>query len=408
MRRKIESLTQKRQELEKEFQQRLQKLKKTVASISPSEAYANLNQQLSSLLETSSSSKKIFKKKQSRKDFSLLALLKNLVQAQEKIHEQNEKIIAALSQIDDLFLRFQNLVDAKDQEWDALSSNHVGLIFKSLEWRVEKLAVETQDAKLLVKKLYFLRDKLDALIQELSAHESKSLSTTTSHQILNSLKDAAYVSFENRFRGDEAQVKEELSRYQDFFERGKVVDLGCGRGEFLEILQEKGIEAEGIDLNQEMVEYCREKSLTCHQDDLLAWLVNQPDESLAGIFSSQVIEHLPPSYLRQLIQQAYFKLAPGGKIILETINPTSVFALVQIYFLDFSHSQPIHPLALQFLLENHGFEEVRILYGPPPQDEQLQTLPSPENRAEIFNSNIDKLNKLLFAPLNYAVTGVKS
>jgi len=162
MRRKIESLTQKRQELEKEFQQRLQKLKKTVASISPSEAYANLNQQLSSLLETSSSSKKIFKKKQSRKDFSLLALLKNLVQAQEKIHEQNEKIIAALSQIDDLFLRFQNLVDAKDQEWDALSSNHVGLIFKSLEWRVEKLAVETQDAKLLVKKLYFLRDKLDA------------------------------------------------------------------------------------------------------------------------------------------------------------------------------------------------------------------------------------------------------
>jgi len=195
------------------------------------------------------------------------------------------------------------------------------------------------------------------------------------------------VSFENRFRGDEAQVKEELFRYQDFFERGKVVDLGCGRGEFLEILQEKGIEAEGV---------------------LLAWLVNQPDESLAGIFSSQVIEHLPPSYLRQLIQQAYFKLAPGGKIILETINPTSVFALVQIYFLDFSHSQPIHPLALQFLLENHGFEEVRILYGPPPQDEQLQTLPSPENRAEIFNSNIDKLNKLLFAPLNYAVTGVKS
>jgi len=371
MRRKIESLTQKRQELEKEFQQRLQKLKKTVASISPSEAYANLNQQLSSLLETSSSSKKIFKKKQSRKDFSLLALLKNLVQAQEKIHEQNEKIIAALSQIDDLFLRFQNLVDAKDQEWDALSSNHVGLIFKSLEWRVEKLAVETQDAKLLVKKLYFLRDKLDALIQELSAHESKSLSTTTS----------------------EAQVKEELFRYQDFFERGKVVDLGCGRGEFLEILQEKGIEAEGVDLNQEMVEYCREKGFTCHQDDLLAWLVNQPDESLAGIFSSQVIEHLPPSYLRQLIQQAY---------------PTSVFALVQIYFLDFSHSQPIHPLALQFLLENHGFEEVRILYGPPPQDEQLQTLPSPENRAEIFNSNIDKLNKLLFAPLNYAVTGVKS
>ena len=345
MRRKIESLTQKRQELEKEFQQRLQKLKKTVASISPSEAYANLNQQLSSLLETSSSSKKIFKKKQSRKDFSLLALLKNLVQAQEKIHEQNEKIIAALSQIDDLFLRFQNLVDAKDQEWDALSSNHVGLIFKSLEWRVEKLAVETQDAKLLVKKLYFLRDKLDALIQELSAHESKSLSTTTSYQILNSLKDAAYVSFENRFRGDEAQVKEALSRYQGFFERGKVVDLGCGRGEFLEILQEKGIEAEGIDLNQEMVEYCREKGLTCHQDDLLAWLVNQPDESLAGIFSSQVIEHLPPSYLRQLIQQAYFKLAPGGKIILETINPTSVFALVQIYFLDFSHSQPIHPLA---------------------------------------------------------------
>lgn len=408
MRRKIESLAQKRQKLEKEFDNSLQKLKETIASIylSPAETIVTLNQQLSSLLETSASPRKLFKKKQKTESSLLQTLFQSIVQTQEQIKEQNEKIIDALSQIDEIFRKFQSLVDAKDREWDALSSNHVGLIFKSLEWRVEKLAAETQDAKLLVKKLYFLRDKLDTLIQGLSTH--KSLSTEMNRQLLDSLKDAAYVSFENRFRGDEAQVKKELSRYRDFFDQGKVVDLGCGRGEFLEILKEKGIEAEGVDLNQEMVEYCREKGLTCHQDDLLAWLHNQPDESLAGIFSSQVIEHLPPSYLRQLIQQAYFKLAPRGKIILETINPTSVFALVQIYFLDISHSQPIHPLALQFLLENHGFEEVQILYGHPPQEEQLQTIPSQENIAEIFNSNIDKLNKLLFASLNYAVMGVKS
>jgi O-antigen chain-terminating methyltransferase len=194
----------------------------------------------------------------------------------------------------------------------------------------------------------------------------------------------------------------------DFFEKGKVVDLGCGRGEFLELLQEKGIEAEGVDLNQEMVEYCRDKGLICHQEDLLTWLMNQPDESLAGIFSSQVIEHLPPSYLHQLIQLAYFKLTPGGRLILETVNPTSVFALVQIYFLDLSHVQPIHPLTLQFLFETHGFASPQILYGDPPQEEQLQSIPGPDDFNEIFNRNVDKLNKLLYSPFNYAVIGEKS
>lgn len=407
MRRKIESLTHKRQELEKEFTALLQKLKELTTSLPQAEDEEQEIQKEELLSPSERPTKKSFLWKKHKIDDQLLpSLLKNWQQTQQILKQQNKQIIQIVSQIEKLFSIFHQLVEAKDREWDALSSNHVGMIFKSLEWRVEKLAVEAQDARMLAKKMYFLRDKLDNLIQLLQ--EQKQVTPELGRQILKPLKDAAYASFENRFRGDEIQVKQQLARYVELFPKGKIIDLGCGRGEFLELLREKGLEAEGVDLNQEMVEYCRGKGLICHQDDLLTWLMNQPDESLGGIFSSQVIEHLPPSYLEQLIQLAYFKLSPGGRLILETVNPTSVFALVQVYFLDLSHAQPIHPLALQFLLEIHGFEQTRLIYGELPQTEQLEAVSAASEIGEIFNRNMDKLNKLLYSPLNYAVMGEKT
>jgi len=403
MRRKIESLTYKRQELEKEFNLLLQKLKELTPSFPEGERQKAQEEFLA--FPERPSKKSWLGKKHKFEDQLLSTLLQNWRRTQQIIEHQHKQISLIVSHLEKLFSVFHQLVEAKDREWDALSSNHVGMIFKSLEWRVEKLAVEAQDARMLVKKLYFLRDKLDNLIQLL--REQKEIPQQLSRQILDSLKDATYASFENRFRGDEAQVKQQLAPYVDLFPKGKIIDLGCGRGEFLELLREKGLEAEGVDSNQEMVEYCREKGLICHQEDLLTWLMAQPDESLGGIFSSQVIEHLPPSYLEQLIQLAYFKLAPGGRLILETVNPTSVFALVQVYFLDLSHTQPIHPLALQFLFETHGFAQTRLIYGEPPQTEQLESLAARSEISEIFNRNVDKLNKLLYSPLNYAVIGEK-
>jgi len=129
---------------------------------------------------------------------------------------------------------------------------------------------------------------------------------------------------------------------------------------------------------------------------------------LGGIFSSQVIEHLPPSYLKKMIELAYFKLEAGSRIVLETINPVSVFSLVQIYYLDISHKQPVHPRALKFLLESAGFENVEITYSSPLEAEKLKELPASEELARILNENIDKLNELLYSPSNYAAIGIKT
>jgi O-antigen chain-terminating methyltransferase len=298
------------------------------------------------------------------------------------------------------------LTDEKDKEWDALSNNHVTMIFKSLELRVDQLDAQYKESNLLMKRFAELKEKLNQLIQILE--EKKIPSPALVNELRQPLEDWRYTGFENRFRGSEAQVKLQLEKYSPYFKKeGRVLDLGCGRGEFLELLREKGYEAEGIDINDQMVHICRDRGLDCEKADILEKLVKYDDNTLGGIFSSQVIEHLHPAYLKRMIELAYLKLRQQGSIVLETINPTSVFTLVQVYYLDISHKQPVHPQALKFLLESSGFEDVEIQYSKPLEEEMLKTLPGGDDISSLLNQNIDSLNKLLFAPANYAAIATK-
>lgn len=298
------------------------------------------------------------------------------------------------------------LGDARDREWDALGSNHVGMIFKSMEWRVEKLAASVEDGQILMKKFLLLREKLDALLAALDQGETPSPAAV--RPLLEPLEDWRYAGFENRFRGSEEDIRRQQAEYAGLFAPGrKVLDLGCGRGEFLGLLRERGIEGEGVDLNGAMIDACVDKGLDCRRGDLLERLGEEADGSLGGVFSSQVVEHLPPAYLRRLVATAHAKLAPGGRIVLETVNPTSVFALVQIYFLDMSHEKPVHPQALRFLLESAGFADVEVRFAAPLGEERLSELPGADERTAALNADIDKLNALLYGPPNYAVIGRK-
>jgi O-antigen chain-terminating methyltransferase len=298
------------------------------------------------------------------------------------------------------------LIDAKDKEWDALSNNHVAMIFKTLEWRVDQLEAQYKDANMLMKRFLDLREKLTQLTAVLE--EKKMPTHGQVGEILQPLEDWRYTGFENRFRGSEDAVKTQLEEYLPFFKKGKkVVDLGCGRGEFLDLMKSKWIDAEGIDINEQMVSICKDKGLTCRKGDILEQLTGYENSSLGGVFSSQVIEHLLPSYLLRLLEVAFIKLESSAPIVLETINPSSVFALVQIYHLDISHKQPIHPLALKYLLESSGFEDVQIQHSAPLDEEMLKTLPGADEHTALLNQNIDSLNKLLYAPPNYAAIGYK-
>ncbi|MCX6554749.1 MAG: class I SAM-dependent methyltransferase, partial [Candidatus Aminicenantes bacterium] len=156
-----------------------------------------------------------------------------------------------------------------------------------------------------------------------------------------------------------------------------------------------------------MLEMAREKGLECYQEDALVFLKNRPAESLDGIFSSQVIEHFQPEYLRRVIGESFRVLRPGSPLLLETINPLSLFALSRIYFLDPTHSQPLHPEYMRYLLGSSGFSAVEIIFTAEPEAEKLRAI-APENPLALpFNDNVDRLNQILFSSCEYAVKGVK-
>ena len=219
-----------------------------------------------------------------------------------------------------------------------------------------------------------------------------------------------YVGFEDRFRGSPEEIRERLEEYVPLFAgASEILDVGCGRGEFLLLLREHGIAARGIDLNPAMVQASRERGLDSVEADALGHLSSLPDQSLGGLFAAQVVEHLEPAYLLRFLDEAFAKLRPGAPIVLETINPACWYAFFSSYIRDITHAQPVHPDTLQYLLIATGFQRAEIRYRAPyPEQDKLQPVAAtsgPADWAATLNENADKLNRLLFTYLDYAAIG---
>jgi SAM-dependent methyltransferase len=206
-----------------------------------------------------------------------------------------------------------------------------------------------------------------------------------------------YFAFEARMRGSTAAVRERQRPYvDDFRDATPVLDVGCGRGEFLALLREAGVEARGIDADADMVAYARGEGLEVEQADGPAYLESLADGSLGGIFAAQVVEHLPPGTLVRLLELASAKLRPGGLLVAETINPLSPLAL-RSYFADLTHAQPLVPETLVLLAEQAGFRQVETRFLNEPE-ERLAVPDDP-----VIAENVRRLNELLFGPLDYAI-----
>ena len=237
---------------------------------------------------------------------------------------------------------------------------------------------------------------------------------------LDAAADAyAYVGFENLYRGSQDEIRSRLVEYLPLFAGASdVLDIGCGRGEFLDLLRERDVRAHGVDVNAEMVEACRARGLEASAGDALTHLKTLEDESLGGLFAAQVVEHLQPDYLVRLLNVAGRKLRPGARIVLETINPRCWYAFFDAYIRDITHVRPLHPDTLTYLLGASGFQRTSVRYLIPyPEGAKLQRLPPPDGigtgaaeralaaAVDTFNDNVDKLNDLLFTHLDYAAIG---
>ncbi len=240
----------------------------------------------------------------------------------------------------------------------------------------------------------------------------------------SAVSDSTYLSFEDQFRGSAESVRARVGEYVSIFQGAAgVVDLGCGRGEFLAALKEAGITARGVDSNGDMVAVARERGLDAVHADALTYLKSVPDESIGGLVAIQVVEHLEPAYLISLLETAARKMAAGSPIVLETINPSCWLAFFSSYIRDFTHVRPVHPETLQYLLRASAFERVEIRYRAPVSDQvkmktvdlPAEVLSSSEPHAaalarvgHTLNANAIILNNLMFTHLDYAAVGFRS
>ncbi len=219
-----------------------------------------------------------------------------------------------------------------------------------------------------------------------------------------------YLGFEERFRGSKDAIEGRQAEYLDyFFEQGEVLDIGCGRGEFLALLHERGISARGVDVDEDMVARCREQGLVAECTDAIDFLESQSDDQFGGVFISQVVEHLSTEYLAALLDAIARKTSPGAVLIIETLNPESLPVLMRWYWLDPTHVRLVHPETLQYFIEQAGFAVKTVQFRRDvPDEEQLPTLELASvsaNELSNYNEAIARINARLFGSLDYFVVG---
>ena len=222
--------------------------------------------------------------------------------------------------------------------------------------------------------------------------------------------DSFYRAFEDGCRGSEAAIKDLFRVYLPDIEQAlarqqnqspaapAIVDIGCGRGEWLQLLGEQTLPAIGIDSNAAMVERCLELGLAAQQADGLAYLQSLKDCSVAAITGFHIVEHLPFAALFALFDEAYRVLSPGGVIIFETPNPENILVGSHTFYHDPSHRNPITPTFIQFLANFLGYIDIEI--------RRLHPYPESANVKGI-DPLTERINGHLCGPQDFAILARK-
>jgi 2-polyprenyl-3-methyl-5-hydroxy-6-metoxy-1,4-benzoquinol methylase len=206
-----------------------------------------------------------------------------------------------------------------------------------------------------------------------------------------------WLKFAEKFRGSEDDIRSRQKMYAArFAKHAPVLDIGCGRGEMLQMFREAGIAARGIDSNEDSIARCQANGLDAEKADLFAYLSALPDASLGGVICCQVVEHLPPARLPEMIRLAHAKLRTGGLLAMETPNPECLAIFATHFYIDPTHRHPIPPALASFYLEEAGFGLIEIERLSP----AIESMPSLGELPEAFRKDF-------FGSLDYVVFGTR-
>ena len=202
--------------------------------------------------------------------------------------------------------------------------------------------------------------------------------------------DIDWVHFANKFRGDAPKIAKHFEGYADRFAGcERVLDIGCGRGEFLTLLQSRGIKGVGVDLYEENISITKAAGLEAHRADVFEYLAEQGPGSFDGIFCAQVIEHLAPGMVWKLVQACGRALRPGGVVVFETPNPECLAIFATHFYVDPSHTRPVPPALLCFYLEEAGFGRLDVQRFAPAYEERPELNALPTSIKESFFGGLD-------------------
>ena len=306
----------------------------------------------------------------------------SLVDEQAKL---DRDLVARIDQTDQRFREQTNVHERQHAELQGLNSD--------LEKRLDSLIESLQNVKMSVAQQ---EHRLSHFIDSPPATSSSQTAKAEETHLLDSL----YCSLEDVLRGTPDEIKEQVKVYlpvlKDAGITSEILDVGCGRGELLEVLRDAGLRAKGIDQNRIQVQRCQSLSLDVVEAEALNYLRSVPNESLSAVIALHFAEHLKFETLVKFIDETARTLKPGGLMILETPNPENLLVGSCNFYLDPTHKHPIPIPTMELLVEARGFTR-----------QQTMRLHPASTKIEVKDQLTSHLNHYLYGPMNYAIVARK-
>jgi O-antigen chain-terminating methyltransferase len=308
-----------------------------------------------------------------------------------EMHERMESLFHRLmDDVKEVTIEAQNILNREISKLRIENTD----VHKKLNDRIESTRQE-------LSRLAAIRSAINQIAEEVKKHQLEILEQKRNLSIFldeNRLPDEVYVAFENQFRGTREEIKERLMAYLPYVSQTQVgeinvsvLDLGCGRGEWLELMKENGYIGRGVDINRVMVKQCRELGLDVAEFDILDYVRNQESNSISVITGFHILEHLPIKRILLLFDEVFRVLKRGGIAIFETPNPENLLVATFHFYLDPTHLHPLPSGLLSFLMESRGFKIVKIERRHPESfvQENQKTSITLESLISLFNQGRD-------------------